>query len=129
MFHLSPFYLSPRLCPSTAGCSLPSMISIVLCCFPVPGGSLLPAIFCLVVPLISSFSLVGTLCSVWSTYHPSFLLYPAHLLFCFSVHSVMPLSLFFSLSLSTVSYLVALDLTFSSPLFFERFSVCFSIVY
>ena len=33
------------------------------------------AIFCLVVPLISSLSLVVTLCSVWSTYCPSFLLY------------------------------------------------------
>ena len=49
-------------------------------CFPVPGGSLLLclcrlAIFYLVVPLISSPSLVATLCSVWSIYCPSFLLY------------------------------------------------------
>ena len=36
------FHLSPRFCPSTAGCSPPSMSSFALCCFPVPGGSLLP---------------------------------------------------------------------------------------
>ena len=67
------FHISPRLCPFTAGCSPPSMSSIVfclllscftfqlgfvhplqdaafhqclqlssVCCFPVPGGSLLP---------------------------------------------------------------------------------------
>ena len=102
------FHLSPRLCQSTAGCSPPSMSSIVfclllscftfhlgfvhplqdvalhqclplssVCCFPVPGGSLLPCyvVFCLVVSLISSLSVVATLCSVWSTYCPSFLLY------------------------------------------------------
>ena len=38
-------------------------------------------------------------------------------------------SLFFSWFLSMVSYLVALDPTFFSPLLFKRFSVCLSIVY
>ena len=37
------FRLSSRLCPSTAGCSPPSLSSV--CCFPNPGGSLL--IYCL----------------------------------------------------------------------------------
>ena len=37
------FHVSPRVCPSTAGCSPPSKPSIVFCLlFPVPGGSLLP---------------------------------------------------------------------------------------
>ena len=72
---------SSRLCPSTAGCSPPSMSSIVVCLslsysrwFPL---SLLChlTIFCLVVLLISSLSLNAALCSVWSTYCPSFLLY------------------------------------------------------
>ena len=35
----------------------------------------------------------------------------------------------FCWSLSMVPFLVALDFTFSSPLLFERFSVCLSIVY
>ena len=47
------------------------------------------AIFCLVVLLISSLSLVATLCSVWSTYCLSFLRYfgPSPL-FCFGVYSI-----------------------------------------
>ena len=75
------FHLSPRLCPSTAGCSPPSMSPIVLClllyCFRWFPPSFLChlAIFCIVVLLISSLSLVAALCSVWSTYCPSFLLY------------------------------------------------------
>ena len=75
------FHLSPRLCPSTAGCSPPSMSSVVFCLllsssrwFP-PSLLCRLAIFCLVVLLISSLFLVATLCSVWSTYCPSFLLY------------------------------------------------------
>ena len=35
-------FTSPRLSLSTAGISPPSVPSIVLCCFPVPGSSLLP---------------------------------------------------------------------------------------
>ena len=87
------FHLSPRLCPSTAGCSPPSVSSIVfcllhscftfhlgfvhplqdvalhqclplssVCCFPVPGGSLLP---CYVVLSSSAWS------SSWSLPSPS----------------------------------------------------------
>ena len=51
-----------------------------VCCFPGPGDSFLPCY--VVLPssawsslLISSLSWVVTLCSVWSTYCPSFLLY------------------------------------------------------
>ena len=38
------FHLSPRLCPSTAGCSPPSMSSVIFCVLfsSDPGGSLLP---------------------------------------------------------------------------------------
>ena len=78
-FHLPR--LSPRLCPSTAGCSPPSMPARLLCLllscprwFPQ---SLLCrlAIFHLVVRLISFFILVAPLCSIWSAYCPSFLLF------------------------------------------------------
>ena len=75
------FHLSPRLCPSTAGCSPPSVPSIVLClllscykCFP-PSLLCRLAIFYLVVPFISFLSLDATLYSVWSTYCPSFFRY------------------------------------------------------
>ena len=61
---------SPRLCPSTAGCSPPSVPSIVLChllfssrWFP-PSLLCHPAIFCLIIPFISSLALVSCLCSV-----------------------------------------------------------------
>ena len=51
------------------------------------------AIFCLVVLLISSLSLVATLCSVCSTYCPSFLLCVRPIShFCFSVYSIMPIT-------------------------------------
>ena len=66
------FHLSPSLYPSIAGCSPPSMPPIVLCLllscsrwFP-PSLLCRLAIFWLVVLLISSLSLVATLCSVWS---------------------------------------------------------------
>ena len=100
-----------------------------VCCFPNPGGSLLLlcrlAIFCLVVLLISSLSLVATLCSVWSTYCPSFLPYDRPISTVVSVCILWhQLSLFFSRFLSMVSYLVALDATFSFPLLSEHFSVC-----
>ena len=84
-------HLSPRLCPSTAGCIPPSMPSFVLCLLLSCSSWFLPsllcrlAIFCLVISLISSLSLVATLCSVWSTYCPSFLLY------------VQPISIFVSI--------------------------------
>ena len=67
-------------CPSTAGCSPPSRSPIVLClllsCSRWFPPSLLGrlVIFCLTVVLISSLSLVVTMCSVRSTYCPSFLL-------------------------------------------------------
>ena len=64
----SPFtFLSPRLCPSTAGCSPPPMSSTVLCLLLSSSRWFLPsvlcrlAIFCLVGLLISSLSLVATL--------------------------------------------------------------------
>ena len=83
------------------------------------------AIFCLVVLLISSLSLVATLCSVWSTCCPSFLLYVRPISTFVSVCMLLcQSSLFFLWFLSIVSYLVALDPTFSSPLLFEQFSVC-----
>ena len=73
--------LSLRLCPCAAGCSPPSMPSIVVCLmlsfsrwFPSP----LPyhrAIFYLVVLLIFSLSLVATLCNTWSICCLSFSLY------------------------------------------------------
>ena len=123
------FHLSPRPCPSTAGCSPPSMPSIVLClllsCFRWFPLSLLCrlAIFCLVVLLISSLSLVATMCSVWSAYCPSFLRYVQPISTFVSVCILQCLLyLSFSRSLSMVSYLVALHFALSSPLLFERFS-------
>ena len=68
------FSSSSRLCPFTAGFSPHQCLPLSsVCCFPNPGGSppsLLCrlAIFCLVVLLISSLSLVATLCSVWPTW-------------------------------------------------------------
>ena len=77
IFHLKLGFVHPPQDVALHQCPpLPSV-----CCSPVPGGSLLPcyvvrlAIFCMVVLFISSLSLVATLCSVWSTYCPSFLLY------------------------------------------------------
>ena len=82
--------LSPRLCPSTAGCSphstppppppksMPSIVFYLLLSwsrwFP-PSLFYGLAIFYLVVLLISFLSSVATLCSIWFTYCPSFLLY------------------------------------------------------
>ena len=72
--HTFTFNLSPRLCPSTARCSPPSVSSIVLCLLPSWSRWFPPsllcrlAIFCLVVLLISSLSLVASPCSVWPTY-------------------------------------------------------------
>ena len=114
---------------STAACSPPSMSSIV-CLLLSSSRWFTPllcrlAIFRLAVPLISSLSLVASLCSVWSTYCPSFLLYDRPISTFVSVCILWyQLSLFFSWFLSTASYLVALDPTFSFPLLFERFSVC-----
>ena len=88
-------HLSPRLCPSTAECNLTSMPSIVLCLFLScsrwfpPSFSCCLAIIYLVVPLISSISLVV---SVQRLVHLlSFILAicPAYLHFCFSVYSIM----------------------------------------
>ena len=89
-------HFSPRLCPSTAGCSPPSMSSIVLSVaflFQVVPSFLVMSSFHLLLgrPLVSSLSLVVTLCSVWSTYCPSFLLRcPAHLHFCLRVYTTTP---------------------------------------
>ena len=66
------------------------------CCFPVQGGSPFLchlAIFYLVVSLISSLSLVATLCSVQCTYCPPFLLY------------VQPISNLFQCVFYNVSYI------------------------
>ena len=73
-FPVSPF---TRLCPSPAGCSSPSMSSIVLCLLLSCSRWFPPSLLCrlAIVIYISSLSLVATLCSVWSTYCPSFLLY------------------------------------------------------
>ena len=74
IFHLG--FVHPLLGVALHQCPpLPSV-----CCFPVPGGSLLPCYFVLPSPTwssfwISSLSLVATLRSVWSNYCPSFLLY------------------------------------------------------
>ena len=114
----------------------PSMSSIVVCLllscswwFP-PSLLCRLAIFCVVVLLISSLSLVATLCDVWSTYCPSFLLCVRPISTFVSVCILKcQSSLFFSWFLSIVSHLAAFDPTFSSPLFFGRFSVCLWIVY
>ena len=119
----------------TAGCSPPSVPSIVIWLLLTCSRWFPPSLLCrldifyLIVPLVSSLSLVATLYSVWSTYCPSFLLYVRPISTFVSVCILCQLSLFISLSLNMISYLVALDLTFSSPLLFERFSVCVSIVY
>ena len=64
VFQVSLFasHLSPRRCPSTAGCCPPSVPSIIFCLFQaVPSLLCRLAIFCFVVPLISSLSLVVSL--------------------------------------------------------------------
>ena len=92
---LDGIHLPPRLCPSTVGCSPPSMPSIVLCLllscsrwFP-PSLLCRLAIFCLVVPLISFLSLVATVQRL--VHLLSFILdiCPAPLHFCFSDYSVI----------------------------------------
>ena len=55
-------HLAPRLFPSTAWCSPQSIPYIVLCCFPIPGGSLLPC--CVVLPS-SAWSSPWSLPSPW----------------------------------------------------------------
>ena len=110
-------HLSPRLCLSSAECSPPSVPSIVFCLllscsrwFP-PSLPCHLAIFYLGVPFISSLSLVATLCSVWFIYCLSFLLYVRPISIFVSVCIISrQLSLFFSLSLNKVVYLVALNL-------------------
>ena len=79
--HLFIIISLSRLCPSTAGCSPPSMSSIVVCLllsksrwFP-PSLLCHLAIFCLVVLWASSLSLVATLCVALSTYCSLVLLY------------------------------------------------------
>ena len=73
--------ISFRLCPSTAGCSPPSMSSIFVCLLPSYSRWFPPsllchlAIFCLVVLSTSSLSLAATLCIALSTYYPLILLY------------------------------------------------------
>ena len=111
------------------------MPSIVLCLLLSCSGWFPPsllyrlAIFYLIVPLISSLSLAATLCSVWSTYCPSFLLYVRPISTFVSERILQcQLYFFFFWSVSMVSYLVALEFILSSPLLFERFSVCLSIV-
>ena len=80
-YRVITFRLSPRLCPSTAGCSSPSVLSIVFCPLLSCSRWFSPPLLCrlailyLVVPLISSLSLVVTLCSVWSVCCPAFLLH------------------------------------------------------
>ena len=117
---------SPRLCSSTAGCSLPSMPCIVFCLF-LSCTRLFPpsmqchlAIFFLVVPLISSPPLVAinTPIVLHSCYMSGpFPFFPVGILYC-------QLFLLFSWSLSMVLYLVALNVTVSSLLLFELFFIC-----
>ena len=133
--HLSHL-ISSRLCPSTAGCSPPSMSSIFVCLllsssrwFP-PSLLCHLAIFCLVVLSSSSLSLAATLCIALSTYCPLILLYDRPISTFVSVCILWyRWPLFFFWFPSMVSYLLALGLTFSFPLLFERFSVCLSFVY
>ena len=84
-------HLSPRLYPSTAGCSPPSVPSIVLCLllssfkwFP-PFLLCRLAIFCLVIPLISSLSLVATVRRLVHLLSFILAICLAHLHVCFSV--------------------------------------------
>ena len=131
------FHLSPRLFPSTAGCSPPPLSSLVLCLllscsrwFP-PSLLCRLAIFCLVVLLISSLDLLGCHSVQRLVHLLSFILAicRAHLHFCFSVYSIMSIIFVLLLISEYGIYLVALDPTSSSPLLFEQFSVCLSIVY
>ena len=82
------------------------------------------AIFCLVVLLISSLSLVATLCSVWSTYCPSFviLLCPAHLYFCFSVYPMSIIRLASTERESTRPRNVHSSIAYSKAFLIELFS-------
>ena len=122
---------SSRLCPSTAGCSPPWMSSIVVCLllslsrwFP-PSLLCHLAIFCLVVLWTSSLSLVATRCIALSTYCPLVLLFDRPISTFVSVWILWyRWSLFFFWFPSMVSGLLALGLTFSFSLLFERFSVC-----
>ena len=104
-----------------------------VCWFPDPGGSLLPC--CVVLPSSawsSSWSLPSPwllLCAAFGqpiVLHSCYMFGPSPLLFQCVFYNVS-LSLFFSWFLRMVSYLVALDRTFSSPLLFEQFSVCCSV--
>ena len=123
--------LSPRLCSSTAGCSPPSVPSIVLCSMlSCPGGSLL----CYVVLPSSAWSSPWSLFSPWLPLCASVHLLVhllsfirviclAHFHFCLSVYSMIT-SIFVSCFLSTLLNLVVLCLTFSFPLLFEQFVSC-----
>ena len=103
-----------------------------VCCFPNPGGSLL---LCYVILPSSAWSssplsLAATLCIALSTYCPLILLYDRPISTFVSVCILWyRWPLFFFWFPSMVSYLLALGLTFSFPLLFERFSVCLSFVY
>ena len=123
-FHTSfvhPFLLSHKLCPSPAGCSPPSMPSIVICCFSVPGGSLLlamsPCHLLLGRPL-DLFPLLGCHSIQRLVHILSFILAMCleHLHFCFNVHSIM--SNIFVLFL--ISYYGILSCSFR----FNNFPLC-----
>ena len=103
--------------------------------FPVPDGSLFP--WNVVLPS-SAWSSSWSLPSPWFCHSVQHLVHllsfilaicPAHLHFVSVCILQYQLSLFFSWSLSMVSCLAALDSTFSSPLLFEWFLVCLSVVY
>ena len=115
-----------------AECRPPSVSSIVLCCFPVPGASLLP---CYVILPYSARSSSWPIPSPWLplcvAFGPPIVLY-----FC-DMSSTSPLlfqCVFYNVNiLFLISEHCILSCSFrpniSSPLLFERFSVCLSIVY
>ena len=98
-----------------------------VCCFPVPGGSLLP---CYVVLPPSAWSSFSSLPCPWlplcAAFGPPLVLHSCSVSGLFSLlfqcvfYNFCSFPDFFSI----VSYLVALDSTFFSPLLFEWFSVC-----
>ena len=122
------FHLSRRLCPSAAGCSPPSMPSIVLCCFPVPGGSFLALLSChlLLRRPFDLFLLIDCHCAAFSP--PTVLDFccvsgPFPLLFHCVFYNVISFVIFLIYEHGVYYHLVALDLTFSSPLLFGQFSI------
>ena len=78
------FHLSPRLCPSTAGCGPPSMSSFAFCLLPSCSRWFSASLLCclvsfyVVILLISSLSMVDTVCS--AAFGPPIVLHSCYML-------------------------------------------------